>query len=115
MNAFAKRYAILGLFSMLLFAAGCATTDNKAAWNSRIGNYTFDGAVLDYGPPDKVASLTDGTKIAEWLLQRGRNYGSMSGGPGHWMSYNEVQTPDYFLRLTFTPQGQLKEWKKLAR
>ena len=29
--------------------------------------------------------------------------------------YNDYQVPDYFLRLTFGPDGKLSSWKKFAR
>ncbi len=111
----------LALLTALLTLAGCASRP-KVDWSARIGNYTFDQAVLDYGPPTKQAKLTDGTLVAEWQTQRGytqteyipyggyryRRWGYYGGTP--------VTTyyPDAFLRLTFGPDGKLTAWKKVV-
>ncbi len=100
---------------------GCATA--KIDWAGRVGHYTFDQAVVELGPPDKEAKLSDGARVADWLTQRGRAviYGAAGGaygGPG-WTDYAPVgvgpATPDYFLRLNFDAAGQLTAWKKFAR
>jgi hypothetical protein len=112
---------------LLGFLIGCTST--KTVWNSRIGTYHFDQAVLELGPPDKAASLTDGTLVADWLTRRGspggftdpfyayppayhRRYHHYWGPP---LSYYDPPTPDYFLRLTFGPDGNLSAWQRLAR
>jgi hypothetical protein len=103
------------LLALALSWSGCATT-HKIDWNSRVGNYTFDQAVREFGPPDKSASLQDGTQIAEWLLQRGGTYGTVHAFPGFWtQNYQETRAPDYFLRLSFDADGRLSQWKRLAR
>jgi hypothetical protein len=108
------------LVSVLL--AGCAT--QRIDWSSRIGNYTFDQAVLELGPPDKHATLTDRTVVAEWLTRRGGiftypAYYSHYGPHPYWNatppSPTYVDAPDYFVRLTFDPQGRLQTWKRFAR
>lgn len=100
---------------------GCATA--KIDWAARVGHYTFDQAVLELGPPDKQAQLTDGTLVTEWLTRRGYRSTYMVGGyygppwsygPFH-SGYVDSGSPDYFLRLTFGPDGRLKEWKRFAR
>ena len=48
-----------------LVLAGCVT--QKIDWSARVGNYTYDQAVMELGPPDKSAKLTDGTVVADWL------------------------------------------------
>jgi len=108
---------------LLLLLAGCAT--NRIDWASHVGNYTFDQAVTEIGPPDKQARLGDGTMVAEWLTRRGYRHGFAttpyaSGYPyGYcwpvYPSYVETYSPDYYLRLTFGPDGRLTAWKKLAR
>ncbi len=110
---------LLGLALSLGLLAGCAT--NKIDWAARVGTYTLDQAVLDFGPPDKQAKLTDGATVSEWLTRRGSNYlyGSPARFPYYGYSgfstYVETSAPDSFLRLTFDPEGKLKAWKKLAR
>ena len=104
-----------------MLLASCATTP-KIDWAGRIGSYTYDQAVLEMGPPDRCAKLTDGTVVAEWLTRRGyvRTSPSFGVGYGYWLwphyaSYYESYWPDYFLRLTFDADGKLKDWKKVAR
>jgi hypothetical protein len=126
----AARYLpALCLLTLALLWAGCSST--KALWNSRIGVYTFDQAVMELGPPDKAATLKDGTMVAEWLTRRGRPGGFY--GPYdyyyhpppyslryryHWgppLYYYDPPSPDYFLRLTFAADGRLQAWQRGAR
>src|SRR5437773_3221835 len=105
----ARLFLLAGLFSWL---AGCVTTP-KIDWNSRIGTYTYDQSVLELGPPDRAATLTDGTKVVEWLTSRGHTYGfSDFDGfyyPHHYypgpiiQHYSTSRTPDYYIRLIFSP------------
>jgi len=104
----------------LLLLAGCAT--QKVDWAGRVGQYTYDQAILEIGPPDKQARLEDGTVVAEWLTRRGYVYGSPAFGYPPWSYYGPyypgsvaTYTPDYFLRLTFGPDGKLRSWRKFAR
>lgn len=121
-----KRLARCPLFALvaaLVWLTGCATM--KIDWAARVGNYTYDQAVLDLGPPDKQAKLQNGTVVAEWLTQRGFRYGFATptyyGGPyGYcnapfYSTYTETYSPNYYLRLTFGPDGKLQAWEKLAR
>jgi hypothetical protein len=101
--------------------AGCATA--KIDWKGRVGQYTCDQAILEFGPPDKQATLADGTRVAEWLTARGYRYTYVTPGYGfpHWWcgpyypTYLDSYSPNYYLRLVFGPDGRLKEWKKFAR
>ena len=119
MKNFAAAWWLMTVFAVVL--AGCAT--NKINWAARVGNYTLDQAITELGPPDKQAKLTDGTVVAEWLTSRGRSsfyatgagfYG-YPGWPGYYGGYLQPGAPDYFLRLTFRPDGKLAAWKKFAR
>jgi len=113
---------VLLMLSVLL--SGCATGP-KIDWNSRIGNYTYDQAVMELGPADRIATLTDGTRVAEWLTSRGYSHGYVSGlGPSYHQpyvygppaySYSEMPSPDRFIRLTFSPDGRQLTWQKVAR
>jgi hypothetical protein len=77
---------------------------------------------LDFGPADRSATLTDGTLVEEWLIQRGYTHGYVTsggygpygygGGPG---TYTTSRGPDYYIRLTFGTNGILNEWKEVAR
>jgi len=111
---------VLALLSMFLFA-GCVT--QKVDWQARVGQYTHDQAILDLGPPDKSAKLSDGTIVNEWLTSRGHIIVAPEPyflEPGCYFgpatpSYTETYVPDYFLRLTFGPDGKLRSWKTFAR
>ena len=121
-----KPLRMLMTANLLLAAllAGCATT--KIDWSARVGNYTFDQAVLELGPPDKQARLENGTVVADWLTHRGHRAvyspppiypysGSGYDGPYYFGGYADSYSPDYFLRLTFGPDRKLSSWKKFAR
>ncbi|MEK7707430.1 MAG: hypothetical protein AAB380_05485 [Verrucomicrobiota bacterium] len=109
--------------ALVTLLAGCAT--QKIDWAGRTGNYTFDQAVIEFGPPDKQAKLEDGTVVAEWLTRRGyRQVYPRGAYYGYWSpwdygpfypGYIDSYSPDYFLRLTFGPDGKLKTWKKFAK
>src|SRR6185436_1467369 len=112
------------LLALGWFASGCAHQP-QIDWNTRVGNYTFDQAVLELGPPDKSAKLGDDTLVAEWMTLRGRS-GAMrvTGVGGGWGRYHgpssfwiidEPPMPDRFLRLTFGPDGKLSGWKRVYR
>ena len=103
-----------------LLATGCATRA-KLDWPSRIGSYTFDDSVLELGPPDKSAVVSDGTKIAEWLVRRTSQPGHIMvtghgryGGPTIGTAYGPTQT-EWFIRLIFDPNGVLKEYKEISK
>jgi hypothetical protein len=102
------------LLVTLLFAVGCKSTP-KVDWNSRVGNYTFDQAVAEMGPPDKSSKLSDGSLVAEWAVGRpsggvsfgigtGYSSGSTGVGVGQTVYSGGAQK---FLRLTFSATGQL--------
>jgi hypothetical protein len=100
------------------FIVGCQTT-KPVDWNSRIGNYTFDQAVTELGPPDKQAKLSDGKTVAEWITRRnggsGLSVGTgfFGGGVGVGMSHSVGQGySDKVLKLTFGTDNKLASWSK---
>jgi hypothetical protein len=107
----------LGLCLLLLGLYGCATTP-KIDWTSRVGTYTYDEAVLELGPPDKSAELSDGSLVAEWYTRRAGPSLSFGVGTGYYGSSTAVSvgqsvgtTPHgRVLRLTFGPDGILRSW-----
>jgi len=114
------------LWLLVLCLAGCATT--KIDWNSRIGKGTYDETVVEIGPPDKQATLRDGTIVAEWITRRATHttavvsgyYGAGYYYPGAFYgpvapTYVDSYALDFILRLTFGPDGKLQSWKKLRR
>ena len=99
------------LSGMLAFAFGCATA--KVDWQSRVGNYNFDAAVRELGVPDRETTLSDGTRVAEWLTSRGNYYGTTTYFPGsRFQQYDIDKFPDQYLRLTFDPKGVLIKTQK---
>ena len=119
MNLLAGKCRLAATLGLLLIAGGCAT--HRIDWAARVGNYTFDQAVGELGPPDKQATLQDKSVVAEWLTRRGYVYRSPAYGyygsyyPPVYPTYVDSYTPDSFLRLTFGPDGQLAAWKRLYR
>ena len=109
---------------LLLLLAGCATAP-KINWAERVGLYTFDQAVTEFGPPDRQAKLTDSSVVAEWVTQRSRVHAIISPGYGYGWPYgygmiasapsDAVATPEYFVRLTFGPDSRLAGWKRGSR
>ena len=114
------RLALLGL--VLAAVVGCAT--NKIDWNTRVGTYTYDDAIREFGPPDKSAKLSDGSTVADWLTMRGMQTATAYGGGWHpygrygWgPSYVVVDppSPDRYLRLVFDTENKLTAWQKTYR
>ena len=101
-----------------LVVAGCHTT-KKVDWNSRVGNFTYDQAVAELGPPDKQAKTSDGKTVADWIEHR-HGGASFSFGTGFYSRHSGVavgQTvgsgyPDTVTRLTFGQDGKLVSWSK---
>ena len=114
--------AALGWLLALTLMVGCAT---RIDWNARIGTYTYDDAVKELGPPDKVATTSDSTTVAEWLTTRGRMHyaaGSVPAGRpsmgyvnGMGLGGEYYSTPDNFLRLTFGADQKLQAVKRLSK
>ncbi|HEX9048861.1 MAG TPA: hypothetical protein VF988_17685 [Verrucomicrobiae bacterium] len=108
----ASVWKVVALAALVL--AGCAT--HRVNWNARVGNYTLDQAITEYGPPDKRATLSDGRLVAEWI-SRYSNGGTIAVGTGFYGypgSGGIIQTtPSYYeskLRLTFNTNGVLTAW-----
>lgn len=116
-----KRFLIAGVLGLALLLTGCVTP--QINWQARMGVYTYDQAVLDYGPPDKYARLSNGTVVAEWLTRRGEVIdvpGPYFYGPGYWWGpvgpvYTREYFPPTFLRLTFGPNGKLAAERSYAK
>lgn len=97
---------------------GCQTT-KPIDWNSRVGTYTFNQAVTDFGPPDKETTLSDGKLVAQWITHR---YGgsSFSVGTGFYTGPAGVGVghttgsayPDRILTLTFGTNQVLAAYSK---
>jgi hypothetical protein len=110
------KWLVLALVVLVL--AGCATP--RIDWSARVGNYTYDQAITELGPPDKSARLTDGTVVADWLERHAQTVVAPEPyflPPGCYFGpltpmYTETYYPGCYLRLTFGPDGKLKAWKE---
>jgi len=108
------------IFAALLLV-GCVTP--RIDWSARVDHYTYDQAVMELGPPDRSAKLSDGSTVAEWLTRRGQVVVTpepyfVPPGCYFWPPppvYSETYLPARFLRLTFDAQGELKACKEFAR
>jgi hypothetical protein len=112
-----------GLFlaALVMLNPGCASTP-KPDWNQRVGNFTFDDAVRELGPPVASTKLQDGTTVAEWFLKYGSQMsfgfgaGSYGGGGAVGVGHTVTAPPKgHYLRLTFGPDGKLSRWEKFTR
>lgn len=99
--------------------AGCAST-SKVDWDSRVGNFSYDQAVAEKGPPDKSAKLSDGSTVAEWFIKRssrvsfGVGTGFYSGGSSVGVGQTVGTSPSgQYLRLTFGADGKLTKWERV--
>jgi hypothetical protein len=119
----------------LALLSGCASTP-KIDWASRVGVYSYDQAVIDYGPPDKAMKLSDNSTVAEWLTRKGYYHHSYVGIAGYYGPYypyypyrywgpyfygppigyyDPVYFPDRFLRLVFGADGKLRDWRTISK
>src|SRR5206468_2939148 len=103
--------------------AGCKSSPKpKIDWNARVGNYTFDQAVTELGPPDKSSKLSDGKTVAEWIKREQRGGMSIGLGTGGYVGGGTAvgggvgtSTGGYYekvLQLTFGADGNLLSWSK---
>jgi hypothetical protein len=114
------RFILSSVLVLFLVAAalGCKSTP-KVDWNSRVGNYTYDQAVAELGPPDKTAKLSDDSTVADWIKPSG---GGMSFGIGTGFSSGHTGVgvgqsigtgyAHKVLRLTFGADHKLLSWSK---
>lgn len=100
--------------AVVLFA-GCATSID---WNSRIGTYTFDDAIMELGPPHRQTMLSDGRIVAEWITRHVSSGTTtvVGGGGFHGGGAMVIQGPprywDRILRLTFSTNDVLVAWSR---
>ena len=114
LRALQRAVLVIVLLAVGGFLAGCATTP-KVDWTARMGEYTYDQAVTELGPPTKQTKLADGKTVAEWVTRTptstgfgaGMGYGG-SVGMGMGTSYGNYR--ESVLRLTFGANGILENW-----
>jgi hypothetical protein len=95
---------------------GCGTTSPLVNWNERIGNYSYDLALVDLGTPVRSTTLSDGSVVADWKT---RSSTPGSGTPSGFVTQVSLDDsmpettpplPNEYLRLTFGPDQQLTGW-----
>jgi hypothetical protein len=116
-----NRIAAAAVLVFALAISGC-TTRPKVDWNSRVGSYNYDQAVVELGPPDRVTEISEGRKVADWVTGRSSSprisfgFGSYGPGGGVGVGTGTGGNPiENILRLTFDKNGQLLQWEKTSR
>ena len=114
MNRFSA--VLLGMLAVIL-VAGCQFA-KPVNWNARVGSYTFDQSVIELGPPDSQAKLSDGRVVAKWVT-RYSSGGAVIVGGGYYSNPSGLAmvqtTPSYYERrliLTFNTNNVLSAWSK---
>jgi len=105
----------------ILFVVGCASKP-KVDWDSRVGSYTYDQAVIEMGPPDRLTEISENRKVADWVTGRSSSprisfgFGSYGGGGGVGVGTGTGGNPiERILRLTFDGSGNLLQWENTRR
>ncbi len=98
---------------------GCAT--QRINWPARVGNYTYDQAVTEFGTPYKTTKLSDGSSVVEWMTERSQ---TVVNAEPVVMPQQPVPTPNFmpdnhttyfpgrYLQLTFGADGKLNAQKE---
>jgi uncharacterized membrane protein YgcG len=115
------RFAFAMLTVALLLVGACTSTP-KVDWNSRVGSYSYDQAVVELGPPDRMTEISEGRKVADWVTGRSSTprfsigVGSYGGGGGVGVGTGTGGNPvENILRLTFDKEGKLLQWENTRR
>jgi hypothetical protein len=102
---------------LALVLTGCVGP--RIDWTARLGNYTYDQAVAEFGTPGKLTRLSTGATVAEWLIRRGQVVVQPAGepvAPGVYTPlYTQRYLPGTYLRLTFGPDGKLTAQKDIRK
>ena len=94
---------------------GCVTAP-EVDWDARLGTYTRDMALADFGQPARIQKLSDGSELLEWTwsnatqnqwpgqpVSRESIYNDSPGSRGH-------PPATRVLDLTFGSDGKLVDW-----
>ena len=94
------------LLVMAVVMVGCAGIN----WNDRVGVYTYEQAVIEYGSANAVENLNDGRKEASWVLP---SHLDKDGKPIDRLDWRMFDTHSFYwdrpdkLVLTFGKDGRL--------
>ena len=114
----AANFSLLVILALTVtFLTGC-TTLPPIDWNSRVGHYTYNQALSDFGQPNRQARLSDGKVQSSWFIQPPVNP-RINTGMSYYGSagFSTGQTPgggynNQMLQLTFDTNGTLIAWSK---
>jgi hypothetical protein len=100
------------------FLTGCATT-KPVNWDSRVGNYTYNQALSEFGLPNRQVKLSDGKVVSKWFVQPPVgprfNSGMSYYGSNHGFGAGQAIGSGFnnqMLQLTFGTNGTLINWSK---
>jgi hypothetical protein len=51
----------------LLALISCRSKD----WDSQVGSYNYDNALVEYGPPEQTERMSNGNTVCKWTLAAG--------------------------------------------
>jgi len=108
------------LLVAIIFIVGCATAP-RVDWHGRIGDYTYDQAETELGPPARVVNLADGRREAQWLIEPGTLSATNPSRDARYSSrvYTDYgqrrDVPPRYLHLIFDPDGKLAAWSEDPR
>jgi hypothetical protein len=109
------RFPVCVLAIVGITFAGCAT--QNADWNRRVGNFTYQQAVGELGPPASQETLPDGHVTAEWVSRYNVSATSPEMDSGFYdhaasFAHTDDATRESRLRLTFSTNNVLTRWSK---
>jgi hypothetical protein len=106
------------LLLAITLVTGCATT-KPVDWNSRVGHYTYNQAISEFGLPNRQTKLSDGKVESKWFVQPPAgprfNSGMAHYGSNHGFGAGQASGSglnNQMLQLTFDPNGKLIAWSK---
>ncbi len=105
--------ALGALVLLLLGSSGCKSKPSTIKWDQRVGFYTYEMAVDEFGRPATQAKLGDDTLVCQWLI-RNRSSKTYKILYGSWMDDGHEQM-DEFLTLSFGTEGKLRAWKTVYK
>jgi hypothetical protein len=109
------RFLVRLLAIVGIILAGCATQNGD--WNRRVGNFTYQQAVNEFGPPAKQETLADGRITVEWVSRYNVSATSPEMDSNFYehsasLDHTDDATREGKLRLTFSTNNVLTSWSK---
>jgi hypothetical protein len=118
MNLAAKFSSPVILALAVAFLTGCATPP-PVDWDSRVGHYSYNQAISEFGLPNRQSRLSDGKVVSKWFVQPpvGPRFNSGMAYYGSSHGLGAGQTPgggcnNQMLQLTFDTNGTLIAWSR---